>query len=231
MGKPPNSSLSRYVHKIQTAELLKRRWLSKNAFEIELSRPASFEFEPGHTLLLIYGSTERHYSLISIPTDGTLAICVQYIPHGTLSPILAEAAIGSQFKFSGPHGYFTFKPSPRTPVFVATGTGIAPFVSFARSGINNFTLFHEATAAEELYYQSYFKEIKSTYHLCLPSIQTTSPKPEGVFQGHVTQCIKSHLPRNTYDFYLCGHQQMIRNVTLLVDDWFAGSYVYTEVFF
>ncbi len=32
---------------IQTVELLHRQWLSKNAFEIELSRPPSFEFKAG----------------------------------------------------------------------------------------------------------------------------------------------------------------------------------------
>lgn len=215
----------------ETTELLKRRWLSKKAFEIELSRPAAFEFEAGQTLLLIHGSTERHYSLISTPADATLVICVQHIAHGTLSPVLASAQIGSRFQFTGPHGYFTFKPSRRHPVFVATGAGIAPFVAFARSGIKNFTLFHEATTAEELYYQSYLKKIKATYHPCLPAAKTAAVRPEGMFQGHVAACIKANLPRRNYDFYLCGHREMIRSVTLLIDERFSGSYVYTEVFF
>ena len=34
--------------------LLKRQWLSKNVFEIELSRPASFEFEAGQTIRFIH---------------------------------------------------------------------------------------------------------------------------------------------------------------------------------
>ena len=216
---------------VQTTELLKRNWLSKNVFEIELSRPASFEFEAGHTICFVHQSIERHYSLLSTPQDPHLGLCVQHVPEGRFSPILAKAEIGARFKFTGPHGYFTFKPSQRAPVFVATGTGIAPFVSLARSGIKNFTLFHEARNAEELYYQSVFRKIKATYHPCLPSPETAIPKPEGIFQGHVADCIKANLPRKTYDFYLCGHGDMIRNVTLLVDDLYSGSYVYTEVFF
>jgi ferredoxin-NADP reductase len=216
---------------VLTTELLKRQWLSKNVFEIELSRPASFEFEAGHTIRFIHQSIERYYSLLSTPQDPHLALCVQHVPQGRFSPILANAEIGSRFEFTGPHGYFTFKPSPREPVFVATGAGIAPFVSIARSGIKNFTLFHEARKAEEIYYQSVFKKIKATYHPCLPSPETAIPKPEGIFQGHVADCIKANLPRKTYDFYLCGHGEMIRNVTLLADDRFTGSYVYTEVFF
>ena len=216
---------------IQTVELLKRRWLSKNTFEIELTRPAAFEFKAGHTICFIHESMERYYSLLTTPDDPTLALCVFYVPHGSFSHVLAHAEIGTRFNVSGPHGYFIFKPSARSPVFVATGTGIAPFVSFARSGIKNFILFHEATSAGELYYRAYFKKLESVYHPCLPEEKSATAKPEGMFQGHVAACIKTHLSRGTYDFYLCGHREMIRNVTLLVDDRFPGSHVYTEVFF
>ncbi len=231
MGKAIKTSSSQNPAKVLTTELLNRRWLSKNVFEIELSRPEAFEFEAGHTIRFLHQSMERYYSLLSAPQDPLLSLCVQHVPEGRFSPILAKAEIGAQFQFSGPHGYFTIKPSQRHPIFVATGTGIAPFVSFARSGIKNFTLFHEARTAEELYYQSFFKKTKSTFYPCLPSSKTTLPKPEGMFQGHVADCIKANLPRQTYDFYLCGHGEMIRNVTLLVDDWYSGSSVYTEVFF
>ena len=231
MGTEMQSPPPEDTRRVETTKILKRQWLSKNVFEIELSRPASFEFEAGHTIRFIHQSIERYYSLLSTPNDATLKLCVQHVSEGRFSPILANVEIGSRFEITGPHGYFTLKPSPREPVFVATGTGIAPFVSIARSGIKKFTLFHEARNAEELYYQSVFKKIKATYHPCLPSPESAIQRPEGIFQGHVANCIKANLPRKTYDFYLCGHREMIRNVTLLVDDRYTGSFVYTEVFF
>jgi ferredoxin-NADP reductase len=231
LGKEIESLSPKTAHTVRTTELLNRHWLSKNAFEIELTRPKSFEFAAGQTVCFRHDSIQRYYSLLSAPDDPILRICVQRVPNGHFSVILADARIGSRLKFTGPHGYFTFKPSPRDPVFVATGTGIAPFVSFARSGIKDFILFHEAASAEELYYQSYLTKIKSTYHPCLPSFPAAATRPPGMFQGHVAACIKAHLPRGTYDFYLCGHEEMIRNVTLLVDERYARSYVYTEVFF
>ena len=231
MGKEIETASPQNSNPILFTELLNRRWLSKNVFEIELSRPESFEFEAGHTICFIHQSIERYYSLLSTPQDPHLALCVYHVPQGQFSPILANAEIGARFEFTGPHGYFTFKPSPRKPIFVATGTGIAPFVSLARSGIKNFTLFHEARIADELYYQSFFEEIQSTYFPCLPSPENARPKPEGMFQGHVADCIKANLPHKTYDFYLCGEREMIREVTLLVDELYTGSYVFTEVFF
>ena len=43
--------------------------------------------------------------------------------------------------------------------------------------------------------------------------------------------IQNHLPRLVYDFYLCGRSDMIRDVILIVDEQFPGSYVYTEIYY
>lgn len=50
---------------VQTAELLKRRWLSISAFEIDPSRLLSFEFKAGQTLLPFQKALKRDYCLES----------------------------------------------------------------------------------------------------------------------------------------------------------------------
>ncbi len=216
---------------IQKVELLKRRWLSQKAFEIELSRPPSFEFKAGQTIILIHKSIKRYYSLLSTPNDPNLTLCVHHLPKGRLSSVLAGAEIGFQLKLTGPHGYFTFKPSIRMPVFIATGTGIAPFVSFARSGITDFVLFHQAISADELYYQSYFHKITPKYFPCLSEAPVTESSFPNLFGGKISECIGKNLRSGSYDFYLCGEREMIRDATLLVDEIYPESRVYTEVFY
>jgi ferredoxin-NADP reductase len=216
---------------IQTVELLQRRWLSKNTFEIELTRPPAFVFKPGQTVCFIHESGERYYSLLSTPDDPTLVLCVYYVSLGSFSPVLADAEIGTRFNVTGPHGYFTFNRSERAPVFIATGTGIAPFVSMARSGITDFILLHEVELAEDLYYQDLFREIASNYVPCLPQTSATDPSPPGTFRGNAAGFLKQNLPPASYDFYLCGERDMTREVTLLADEYFPGSYVFKEVFF
>ena len=216
---------------IQTVELLKRRWLSKKAFEIELSRPPSFEFKAGQTILMIHKSIKRYYSLLSTPNDPNLTLCVHHLPEGRLSSVLAGAEIGYQLKLTGPHGYFTFKPSIRMSVFIATGTGIAPFVSFARSGITDFVLFHQAISADELYFKSYFQKITPRYFSCLPVTPGKESSSSKLYHGKISECIRKNLHPGSYDFYLCGEREMIREVTQLVDEIYPESRVYTEVFF
>ena len=216
---------------VETVELLQRRWLSKKAFEIELSRPPALTFIPGQTICFIHDSMERYYSLLSTPADASLSLCVYHVPHGSFSPVLADAPIGTQFSISGPHGYFTFNRSERAPVFVASGTGIAPFVSMVRSGVTDFILVHETESADDIYYQDLFHRHASNYTACLLETSAEDALPPNIHRGDAADFIKENLPPVGYDFYLCGERGMTRKVTLLVDEQFPGSYVFKEVYF
>ena len=194
-------------------------------------RPESFEFEPGQRIRIVHETIERDYSLINAPNDSTLSICLHNVPGGQLSPRLSQVEIDTEFSFIGPHGYFTHRSSPRPIIFVATGTGVAPFLSMARSGLTGFTLLHGVPTAEELHYEKFFHSAARMYIPCLSRETNQLPSKPIVFYGRVTDYLKAHLPVETYDFYLCGRQDMIRDVTLLADERFPGSFVFTEVFY
>ena len=216
---------------IETTQVISRRWLSESAFEVELSRPRHFHFKAGHTIQLVYQDQKRYYSLASAPSDLTLILCVNFIAKGYFSPLLASAEIGFKLGFTGPHGYFTFSPSPRSPVFIATDTGIAPFVSMARSGMRDFTLLHGARHAGELYYQDLLRQSAQKYLPIVWEIPDEVHVTSGLFHGKMVNLLAQHLEPGCYDFYLCGWQKMIKDVTHLIDDRFPGSHVYTEVFY
>ena len=76
---------------IYTAELLGREWLSAKAFELKLTRPASFRFKPGQRLRFIHEGVERDYSLICARDDPVLALCIRKVEEGFFSPLAAGA--------------------------------------------------------------------------------------------------------------------------------------------
>ena len=214
-----------------TAEILGRRWLSDITFEIELTRPPSFQFYPGQRLLVIHQQLERDYSIVSAPHGTTLSLCIRHVLSGRLTPLLATVKIGGRISFTGPHGYFLFRPSQRPPLFIATGTGVAPFVSMARSGIKDFILLHGVRSPSELYYEALLRSAAKHYVPCLSGRRLESSDRENPFQGRVTDYLQRNLPGGKYDFYLSGRMEMIRDVTHLVDAGFPGSFVYTEIFY
>ncbi len=211
-----------------TVDLLKRQWLSDKSFEIVLSAPPAFHFDPGQRIQLRLGEYERDYSIVSAPRESGLALCIRMVAGGKLSVLLSVADIGTSLSIDGPHGYFTYKPSRRTAVFVATGTGIAPFCSMARSGVTGFTLLHGVGLPDDLYYASLFQQSARKY---IPCLTGTKDLPPFTFKGKVTEYLDRHLAPGAYDFYLCGRNEMIRDVTLLIDERFPESLVYTEQFY
>jgi len=211
-----------------SVKLLNRKWLSKKTFEIILSLPPGFAFKSGQRIRLSLEGQERDYSIVSAPLESELALCIRKVTGGKLSALLSVADIGTSLLVNGPHGYFTYKPSPRPAVFVATGSGIAPFCSMARSGISGFTLLHGVGLPEDLYYASHVQQVARQY---IPCLTDAKELPANAFRGRVTEYLEQHLIPGAYDFYLCGRSQMIRDVTLLIDERFPQSLVYTELFY
>ena len=169
--------------------------------------------------------------MITTPHDPRIGFCIRKVGGGLFSPILAEAEAGSDLSFTGPYGYFVYRTSERDPVFVATGTGIAPFVSMARSGVTGFTLLHGARTSAELFYEDVFRKTAKSYVPCLSAMDTDADIPSDAFPGRVTEYLLEHLQGGIYDFYLCGRGDMIRDVTLLVDEHFPGSLIHTETYY
>jgi benzoate/toluate 1,2-dioxygenase reductase subunit len=216
---------------ILSTELVARRWLTGRTFEIELKRPASFNFIAGQRIRFLHEGIERDYSLISAPVASSLFLCVRHVKDGRFSPVLARAKIGTRFSISGPHGYFIFQPSRESAVFVATGTGIAPFVSMARSGLTGFTLLHGVRKAVDVYYEDLFRSVAGCYVPCLSGTPNGTAVPSGAFSGRVTDYLERRFSSGSYDFYLCGRLEMVRDVTLIADERYTGSLIHTEIFY
>lgn len=94
-----------------------------------LETDEDFEHLAGQYIGLRYGGNSRAYSLASSPLADELELCIRRVPDGRLSPKLCEdLSEGDSVTVRGPHGDLVLQdPSPRDMVFLATGTGVAPF--------------------------------------------------------------------------------------------------------
>jgi benzoate/toluate 1,2-dioxygenase reductase component len=213
-----------------TVSVVGRKWLNANTFEVHFSRPAGFAYLPGQKIGFAGHGEGREYTLLGLPDAPTLAVCVRLIPNGRFTPLLADAAVGTTFQITAPSGFFTFKPSSRKKVLIATGTGIAPFVAYARSGVRGFDLLHGVRTADDLYYGAELASAAERYIPCISGDFDRRQHPEA-FAGRVDACLSERFEPAACDFYLCGRTDMIRNVMRLIDRRFEGSFVFTEAFF
>jgi ferredoxin-NADP reductase len=78
---------------------------------------------------------QRSYSIASSPEDGLIALTVERVKNGEVSPYLIdELRSGDQFELRGPiGGYFVWSIATGGPLcLIAAGSGIAPLMAMLR---------------------------------------------------------------------------------------------------
>ena len=205
-------------------------FFTEELFELQLERK-DIGFEPGNCLALFNDAAEsRPYSISSGVTEKVLRFLIRIVPQGEVSNWLAKRQPGDEVQVSEPFGWF--RPGQAKPeqgsVFIATGTGIAPFLSTLRSEperkplacLYGVSYMKEAFALEEL-------RSMPNFHLAV-SRETTGNN----FHGRVTGLL-AQLPLGPQiHFYLCGLDAMIDEVS----DWLGQhnidyTQIHREVFF
>jgi 3-phenylpropionate/trans-cinnamate dioxygenase ferredoxin reductase subunit/benzoate/toluate 1,2-dioxygenase reductase subunit len=101
--------------------------------DVQLPEPVSFE--PGQYVRIQPAGRgfHRSYSMANAPGTDLLQFFVRLVPGGEFSDWLARAKPGDEVTLSAPHGAFFLRSEDRPRLFVAGGTGVAPFLSMLRS--------------------------------------------------------------------------------------------------
>jgi ferredoxin--NADP+ reductase len=108
-------------------------------FRVRPKEGPVFEFKAGQyaTLGLDVGDgfVARAYSIASSPYEREdLEFYVNEIKEGELTPSLFRLRVGDELFYMGPKGVFTLaKSSASHLLFIATGTGLAPYMSILRT--------------------------------------------------------------------------------------------------
>ncbi|MDX2455271.1 ferredoxin--NADP reductase [Desulfosarcina sp.] len=213
-----------------TMELVARRWLVPGILELRLGRPADFTFLPGQFLRFVMDGYQRDYTMVSAPDAETLDFCIAMVEDGRFSGDILKADIQDSVQLSGPHGYFIFQGPANPAVFVATGTGVAPFVAFCRCGMGAALLLHGVATPGRLIYQDLLQSACRGYVPCISQPSENDDGLKNAFPGRVTHYLEQQLTPGTYDFYLCGRGAMIRDVTALIDQQFSDSRLFIETY-
>jgi ferredoxin-NADP reductase len=98
---------------------------------VRLADDTEFAFAPGQYATVTFDGHPRPYSIASAPTADDLEFCIRRVPGGRLtSDIFQHLDVGDEVTIRGPNGELVLgDPSPNDLVFLATGTGVAPFKS------------------------------------------------------------------------------------------------------
>lgn len=208
------------------------RWFGPDIYEVRLSRE-DIEFVPGDCMALFAadGVASRPYSIASGTDEEDLAFVIRRMPGGEVSPHVASLAPGDTVKASPPFGWFRPGSAELTDdfVFIATGTGISPFLAHCRSfpGRPPRQVFYgvrrheDAVALDEL--------DRAAASLTLAISREEVP---GTHHGRVTDLLGELPEEEGVHFFLCGLDAMIDDVSdFLEERGVALQRIHRECFF
>lgn len=129
--------------KFYHARITKRVDFAPDLWMIRINAGGEFKFAPGqYATLGVQGPekrSERPYSIVSSPYESEIEFFFELVPQGELTPQLYKLQMGDELLMrKAPKGRFTLDPKRSNHLMVCTVTGIAPFVSWARSMLKDW---------------------------------------------------------------------------------------------
>lgn len=180
------------------------------------------------------GYVFRAYSIASSPYDEFIEFFSVVIPQGEFTSKVNHIQVGDSLLLNTtPFGYLTLAryqlPLPNDLWLLATGTGLAPFLSILKTidvwqQYQRIILVYSARTSQELAYQAEIGSIKSIYgdngaaFVFLPIVTREADYagekarvPNLIVSGKLTELVGQKLDKEHSHVMLCGNPQMVED--------------------
>ena len=212
------------------------RW-AHNLFSRTMTRPAHFKFTAGQFArigLMVNGElVVRAYSVVSSPFDENLEFFSIVVPDGAFTSNLQHLEIGDELYLDKTaYGYLTLAryqlPLAHDLWLLATGTGLAPFLSMLQdfetwTKYQHIHLIYSVRSTAELAYVDRIQEIAESFgegHTGFKFVPIITRDPNATLHdrlpvlienGELEKVVGLSLNPATSHVMLCGNPQMVED--------------------
>lgn len=212
------------------------RW-AHNLFSFTMTRPAHFKFTAGQFArigLMVNGElVVRAYSVVSSPFDENLEFFSIVVPDGAFTSNLQHLEIGDELYLDKTaYGYLTLAryqlPLAHDLWLLATGTGLAPFLSMLQdfetwTKYQHIHLIYSVRSTAELAYVDRIQEIAESFgegHTGFKFVPIITRDPNATLHdrlpvlienGELEKVVGLSLNSATSHVMLCGNPQMVED--------------------
>jgi ferredoxin-NADP reductase len=187
---------------------------------------------------------QRSYSIASPPDDSRLAITVERLEDGEVSPYLVgEVKVGDKIELRGPiGGYFVWKAGDMRPLLmIGGGSGIVPLMAMIRHRWASRTkpparLLYSSRTLEDVIYKDELDRLGAQGDGLAVAYALTRAQPRG-WKGYARRIDREMVsevawPREPAPLvFICGPTSFVEAAAgLLVDVGYDPSWIKTERF-
>lgn len=209
---------------INSAKVKQNLTLTHDVFELTLETKEDFNFNAGQFINIKINDGEkacfRAYSIASRPEGKQLKLCIKKIEGGRGSTWLQSLKADDEIVFLGPSGKLTFQPSNKKIIFVATGTGVAPFAGIIEDELlkknqQEMELYFGLRHEKDIFYRDKFEKLaleNANFHFYLTISRPEKPDYKG-HTGRVTGLLENlTVNKENTEVFICGLKDMLQEV-------------------
>ena len=187
------------------------------ALEVSFELDQAPVFLPGQYVNIeVPGSGQtRSYSFSSLPGEKHASFLIKHVPGGLMSNWMERAQPADKVAMTGPLGSFYLREVKRPLLFLAGGTGLAPFLAMLevlteRGESQQVSLIYGVTRDQDLVMvdslQAFAARLPNfSFVTCVADPASAHPQ-----KGYVTQHMAAQvLNKGDVDVYLCGPPPMV----------------------
>ncbi len=234
---PPKQCLARLADKLE---------LNEKYFQLkfEWTEPHSVQFQAGQYLSLSIANLpdRRSYSIVSRPDEEHgFDLLVDRAPNGVGVKYLDGLQFGQEISCLVPLGFFVVpeKAAGKPLHFIATGSGIAPYRSMildelqTKKNTQPILLYWGIRDANTMFWEDEFAELMESFpNFKFHPVVSRPLDSWPLCRGRVTDCLNVHPLLPGAEYFLCGGEPMVNDVTtLLMGKGIAKENIHREKFF
>ncbi|MFO1106800.1 MAG: benzoate 1,2-dioxygenase electron transfer component BenC [Amaricoccus sp.] len=220
--KVPASSLAcKTAPETVKAEVIAVDALSATSFGLRVRLAKPVGFLPGQYVNIGVPGTDAHrsYSFSSLPGGAEGSFLIRNLPGGTMSTWLGHRAKpGDRLELTGPMGAFYLRPIERPQLWLAGGTGLAPFLAMlekvaAEGTAHPIRLYYAVTRAADLVELDRVQALADRIGGVELVTILAAPDEDHPRKGFVTDHLGlEDFNNGDVDVYLCGPPPMVEAV-------------------
>jgi NAD(P)H-flavin reductase len=193
-------------------------------FFMKVVPEGEFRFKAGQFAMVKLGGVEKPFSIASFPGEETIDFLVSVHPEGEITPKLEAMKVGDKFEIDGPYGTFVISDTDaKEIVFIAAGTGIAPFRAMVTDALYKFpdkTIRLLFGFRCDYYFEDFWNKLQEVHKNFKVRATCSKPTPEwGGLTGRVTEHVGNVVQdAKGKEVYLCGPPAMVKDTKKALKD-------------